>query len=149
MISGINRVHALLFGILAFSGLALVSGRMAVLGVTDCGCLGKLPTSPWIMCGLDVMSVLGLSAALHFTTDQFMFRQGLRRFLASSTTIAVILGALATFVVGSYGSVEAAVRNWQGHALEVPRLVDAVSHGEDGLSRAMISVQNDGNVRSG
>ena len=78
-----------------------------------------------------------------------MFRQGLRRFLASSTTIAVILGALATFVVGSYGSVEAAVRNWQGHALEVPRLVDAVSHGEDGLSRAMISVQNDGNVRSG
>ena len=128
LVSGVNRVQALLFGILAFLALAIVSGRMAMLGIRDCGCLGILPTNPWIMCGLDVVSAVGLSVALHYSTDRPMFRQGLRRFLASSTTIAVILSAIAIFVVGSYGSLEAAVRNWQGHSLEAPRSVDAALH---------------------
>ncbi|MSR55504.1 MAG: hypothetical protein EXS09_19795 [Gemmataceae bacterium] len=146
LISGFNRVQALLFGILAFTALAVVSGRMAMLGIRDCGCPGILPTNPWIMCGLDVMSAVGLSVALHYSTDRPMFRQGLRRFLASSTTIAVILVAIAFAVVGSYGSLEAAVRNWQGHSLEVPRSVEAVPVAEDDLSRATISVQNIGNT---
>jgi len=145
LISGFNRVQALLFGILAFIGLAIVSGRLAMQGVPDCGCLGMLPTNPWIMCGLDIVSAVGLSVALSYSTDRSMFRQGLRRFLASSTTIAVILAAIAFAVVGSYGSLEAALKNWQGHSLEVPRSVEAVPVAEDDHSRATISVQNIGN----
>jgi hypothetical protein len=146
LISGINRVQAILFGILFYSALALVSGRMAVSGVSDCGCMGSLPVSPWVICGLDVLMAAGLGVALLGGTDRVLLRQGLRRFLASTATIAVIIAAIAFVLVGRFGSIDAALRNWQGHALEVPRWVDSVRSDADGTYRATISVENHGDA---
>ena len=146
LVSGINRVQALLFGILAYTGLAIISGRLAASGVPDCGCMGALPSNPWIIFGLDVLLALGLTATLYLSTERVVLRQGFRQFLATSASIVLIVAAIALVAAGRYGSLEAAMRNWQGHSLHVPASVEAIQHDEDRNARASIDARNDGDA---
>ena len=144
LISGVNRVPAVLTGIAVYAGLAVVSGRMAVLGVRDCGCLGTVPANPWVMFGLDILSLLGLGVALRCSADRVAVRHGLRRLAATSAVFVFLIAAVWAVAVARYGSFPTALRTWQGHSLEVSQAEGAGPAGDDGTSRVTLRVRNHG-----
>ena len=124
LMSGSSRFLSWLTAMATFTGFAVVSGYLGIIGQASCGCLGMIEASPWAAFGID----LGVLVLLFVARPQFSNSSlGATRLKHISAVLAgstAILALAAVIGISQYGSVEIALARLKGEALITPVYVD-------------------------
>jgi hypothetical protein len=98
LLSGVGRTAAWAAAGATFAAFAWVSAATGLAGQASCGCFGAVPTSPWVVFGLDLVVLVSL---LIVRPPLGAVRAGLPRLLSVRATAAAALVAAALLGVAS------------------------------------------------
>jgi hypothetical protein len=138
LLSGLAPAWSRLCGLGFFGLLAALSFQLGVTGQASCGCLGKLPVSPWWAFAVDVTAIGGL---LVFRPGELMpgIRKGLPIAVGGVALAALVVGCF----LGAFGSLNRLIAMTQGKSLVPTRSSFEVGEGPPGASRSIeVSVTN-------
>ena len=122
LLSGRARVEAWLACVVTFALLALVSGRLGLVGQAMCDCFGVIQASPWSAFALDLTALAILAYArpeLGLTYANFWksATRGAMKVVCFSLGVSVAFAALAGLGAWLYGSPAAALARLRAEAV--------------------------------
>jgi len=139
LMSGSIRFLSWLAAMATFTGFAIISGYLGIIGQASCGCLGVIEASPWAAFAVDVSALVMLMIGRPPWTGWTSCQGGLRWVGGFTALLAVVVG------VGIYvfGSADAAIARLRGESLRVtPAVLDFGSGTPGVLLTTSVTVRN-------
>lgn len=141
LLYGAYQAGAWLAACCTFLAFAGVSAFLASTGVSACGCLGVVRSSPWTALAID-LAALTLLAATRPNLGGGSWRW-LPVLAPAAVSALAVLGTLAGIGVWRYGSAHAALAHFRGESLRVsPDYVDFGSGSVGQTLDATVAVSN-------
>jgi hypothetical protein len=118
LLSGLAPAWSWLCALGFFGLLAVLSFQLGVAGQASCGCLGKVPVSPWWAFAVDVTAIIaiGSSRPARLASQLYNGLPSLLVAIGVVTTICIILNALGVRV--------ASVDCFSRYSIESPAFVE-------------------------
>jgi hypothetical protein len=142
LLSGFAARFAWIAALTLFGVLASVSFYLGIIGQTDCGCLGSVPASPWMMFALDLAILTALLVCPPGTTISAP-AAWVRPALYPTLGAAVLLVLATGVVLAVYEHPEQMLAQLRGEVLSVEPRVTYIGTGERGQTQSFtIELQN-------
>ena len=139
LMSGSSRFFSWLTALATFTGFAIVSGYLGIIGQASCGCLGVIEASPWAAFALDVSALVLLLIGRPLWTGWASCQAGLKWVGGFTALLAVIVG----IGISVFGSSDAAIARLRGESLGVtPSVLDFGTGKPGDKLTATVTVRN-------
>jgi len=139
LLSGSSRFLSWLAAMATFTGFAVVSGYLGIIGQASCGCLGVIEASPWAAFALDVSALVLLMIGRPPWTGWASCKAGLWWAGGFSALLALIV----VIGISVFGSTEAAIARLRGESLGVtPSVLDFGTGKPGDKLTATVTVRN-------